>query len=62
MSTNSIITAPSGLSLSASVANQLGLGVQVFGITLFAVVELLIIAALGAIFVSWAALSFGKQA
>jgi ABC-2 type transport system permease protein len=50
------------LNLPASVANQLGLGVQVFGITLSAAVELLIIAALGAIFVSWAALSFRKQA
>ncbi len=50
-----------GLNLPASVANQLGLGVRVFNVTLSAAVELLIIGTLGAIFVSWAALSFRKQ-
>jgi hypothetical protein len=37
------------------------LGVQIFGFTLSVAAELLIVAALGVIFVSWAALSFGKQ-
>jgi ABC-2 type transport system permease protein len=51
----------SELTLPPSVASQLGLGVQVFGITLSVAAELLIVGALGVIFVSWAALSFRKQ-
>lgn len=51
----------SGMELPPVVARQLGLGVQVFGTTLSVAAELLIVGALGVIFVSWAALSFGKQ-
>ncbi len=51
----------SGMKLPPVVARQLGLGVQVFGTTLSVATELLIVGALGVIFVSWAALSFGKQ-
>jgi len=51
----------SGMKLPPVVARQLGLGVQVFGTTLSVLAELLIVGALGVIFVSWAALSFGKQ-
>ena len=51
----------SGMELPPVVARQLGLGVQVFGTTLSVATELLIVGALGVIFVSWAALSFGKQ-
>ncbi len=51
----------SELNLPPSVARQLGLGVQVFGTTLSVAAELLIVGALGVIFVSWAALSFRKQ-
>ncbi len=43
------------------VASQLGLGMQVFGTTLSVFAELAIVGALGVIFVTWAALSFGKQ-
>jgi ABC-2 type transport system permease protein len=52
----------SQMHLPAIVASQLGLGVQVFGVTLSVAAELLIVGVLGAIFVTWAALSFGKQA
>ncbi len=51
----------SRLNLPPSVVTQLGLGVQIFGFTLSVAAELLIVAALGVIFVIWAALSFGKQ-
>jgi len=51
----------SGMKLPPVVARQLGLGVQVFGTTLSVAAELLIVGALGVIFVSWAALAFGKQ-
>jgi len=51
----------SGMELPPAVARQLGLGVQVFGTTLSVAAELLIVGALGVIFVSWAALAFGKQ-
>ena len=51
----------SRLNLPPSVVAQLGLGVQIFGFTLSVAAELLIVAALGVIFVIWAALSFGKQ-
>jgi ABC-2 type transport system permease protein len=51
----------SGMELPPVVARQLGLGVHVFGTTLSVAAELLIVGALGVIFVSWAALSFGKQ-
>lgn len=51
----------SGLHLPAAVANQLGLGIQIFGVTLSVGAELGIVAALGVIFVTWAALSFGRQ-
>lgn len=51
----------SGMHLPAYVTSQLGLGMQVFGTTLSVFAELAIIAALGVIFVTWAALSFGKQ-
>jgi ABC-2 type transport system permease protein len=50
-----------GLNLPPSVASQLGLGVQIFGITLSAAAELLIVGALGVIFVSWATLAFRKR-
>ncbi len=36
-------------------------GVQIFGFTLSVPIEFLIVAALGVVFVSWVALSFGKQ-
>jgi ABC-2 type transport system permease protein len=51
----------STLNLPPFVSSQLGLGVQVFGTTLSVAAELLIVGALGVIFVSWAALSFRKQ-
>jgi ABC-2 type transport system permease protein len=51
----------SRLNLPPSVVTQLGLGVRIFGFTLSVATELLIVAALGVIFVIWAALSFGKQ-
>ena len=51
----------STLNLPSFVSSQLGLGVQVFGTTLSVAAELLIVGALGVIFVSWAALSFRKQ-
>ncbi len=51
----------SGMNLPPSVSNQLGLGVQIFGITLSVAAELAIVAALGVLFVTWAALSFGRQ-
>jgi hypothetical protein len=51
----------SGMNLSPFVASQLGLGVQVFGITLSVLAELLIVGALGVIVVTWVALSSRKQ-
>ncbi len=51
----------SEMNLYPFVASQLGLGVQVFGVTLSVLAELLIVGALGVIFVTWAALSFRKQ-
>lgn len=51
----------SSLHVPATVANQLGLGVQLFGITLSVAAELAIVAVLGVLFVTWAALSFGRQ-
>lgn len=49
------------LNLPPFVTNQLSLGVQVFGTTLSVVDELLIVGALGVVFVSWATLAFRKQ-
>jgi ABC-2 type transport system permease protein len=51
----------SGMNLPSSVIRQLGLGVQIFGTTLSVAAELAIVVLLGAIFVTWAALVFGKQ-
>jgi hypothetical protein len=50
-----------GMHLPSFVTSQLGLGVQIFDTTLSAFSELLIVAALGVIFVTWAALSIGQQ-
>lgn len=52
----------SQMHLPTIIESQLGLGVQIFGVTLSVAAELLIVGVLGAIFVTWAALSFGKQA
>jgi ABC-2 type transport system permease protein len=52
----------SQMHLPTIIESQLGLGVQVFGVTLSVAAELLIVGVLGAVFVTWAALSFGKQA
>ena len=49
------------LNLPRFVSNFLGLGIRIFGYTLSVPFELLIVAALGLIFVTWAAISFNKQ-
>lgn len=51
----------SDMHLPVFVTSQLGLGMQVFGTTLSIFSELVIVGVLGGIFVTWAALSFGKQ-
>ena len=49
------------LNLPPVVTNNLGLGIQIFGTRLSVAVELLVVAALGLIFITWAALLFSKQ-
>lgn len=49
------------LNLPPQVSSQLGLGVTIFGTTLSVWAELLIVAVLGAIFVTWAAIAFAVQ-
>jgi ABC-2 type transport system permease protein len=51
----------SQMNLPPPVSSQLGLGITIFGTSLSVTAELLIVAALGLIFVTWAALAFGKQ-